>query len=186
MRTESIPKLAAIHYQRDLDINAMLRSIAKGLQKHGLKVGGVLQQAEWLPHECCARLYIVDIRTGQCERIKQNRGAEARGCKLDPQGLAAISHCITDAIEAGSDLIIINKYGRAESEERGLLSCFADAASAAIPTLTTVRDPYVDQWRAFHGGLATELSANEAVEQWIYEAWLSLCRSHTALMISFL
>ncbi len=162
--------IAAVHYERDFDINGLILTIVKRLQKKGVLIGGVLQQAAIRTDGCCAQLDIVDIRTGQTERITQDRGAGSRGCKLDPRGLAAISHCITDAIDAGVDLIIINKYGRAESEGDGLLSCISDAISAGIPLLTTVREPYIAQWTAFHGGLAIQLpTADDAVEQWLFE-----------------
>ena len=137
------PVLGAIHYERDFDINGTLRTVIKNLEVKGVKVGGVLQESEFRPNGCCAQLNIVDIRTGKTERVTQDRGRESRGCKLDPRGLAAISHCITDAIDVGVDLVIINKYGRAESEGDGLLSCIADALLAGVPMLTTVRDPYV-------------------------------------------
>ena len=104
-----------------LTSTASSATVVKNLQEKGVMVGGVLQEAEFRPDGCCARLNIVDIRTGKTERITQDRGRELRGCKLDPRGLAAISHCITDAIDADVDLVIINKFGRAESEGDGLL-----------------------------------------------------------------
>jgi nucleoside-triphosphatase THEP1 len=151
------PSLAAIQYERDFDINGTLRKVVKNLQEKGVMVGGVLQESEFHPNGRCAQLDIVDIRTGKTERITQDRGRESRGCKLDPRGLAAISHCITDAIDADVDLVIINKFGRAESEGDGLLFCIADAISAGVPILTTVREPYVAAWNLYHGGLAIEL-----------------------------
>jgi nucleoside-triphosphatase THEP1 len=164
------PVLGAIYYERDFDINSILRTVAKSLQVKGVKVGGVLQESEFRPNGCCAQLNIVDIRTGKTERITQDRGRESRGCKLDPRGLAAISHCITDAIDADVDLVIINKFGRAESEGDGLLSCIADALLAGVPILTTVREPYVAAWNLYHGGLAIELLPKiDAILQW-YDA----------------
>jgi nucleoside-triphosphatase THEP1 len=161
------PVLGAIHYERDFDINSILRTVVNSLQVKGVKVGGVLQESEFRPNGCCAQLNIVDIRTGKKERITQDRGRESRGCKLDPRGLAAISHCIADAIDADVDLVIINKFGRAESEGDGLLSCIADALSAGVPILTTVREPYVAAWRLYHGGLAIELQPRiDAILQW--------------------
>ncbi len=167
MSADLTPVLAAVQYERDFDINGTLRKVVKSLREKGVKVGGVLQEAKILPNERCARLYVVDIRTGKSECITQNRGNESRGCKLDPRGLAEISHCITDAIETGSELIIINKFGRAESEGGGLLSSIADAISAGVPVLTTVREPYIAAWRSFHGGLATELPPRtDMIFQW--------------------
>jgi hypothetical protein len=116
---------------------------------------------------------VVDVRTGKAASITQDRGRDAQGCKLDPSGLADISHCISDAIEAGVDLIVINKFGRAESEGGGLISGIADAVAASIPLLTTVRAPYLDAWRSFHGGLATELAPlRRAIIAWCEAAGL--------------
>jgi nucleoside-triphosphatase THEP1 len=170
MLRDLTPGLAAIQHERNFDINGTLRKVVKGLQEKGVMVGGVLQEAEFRPNGCCAQLNIVDIRTGRTERITKDRGRESRGCKLDPRGLAAISHCITDAIDADVDLVIINKFGRAESEGDGLLSCIADAISAGVPVLTTVREPYVTAWSLYHGGLAIELPPRiDTILQW-YEA----------------
>ena len=69
MATELTAAIAAIHYERDFDINGTLRLVVSGLQVEGVKVGGVLQTSAVLPNQCCARLFIVDIRTGQTECI---------------------------------------------------------------------------------------------------------------------
>lgn len=181
MSLDLAPVLGAINYERDFDINGILRAVVKSLQGKGVIVGGVLQQAAFRTDGCCAQLDIVDIRTSQTERITQDRGVGSRGCKLDLHGLTAISHCITDAIDAGVDLIIINKYGRAESEGKGLLSCISDAISAGIPVLTTVREPYLDAWQSYHGGLAGELLPKiDAVLQW-YDASCA-CRTVETLV----
>jgi len=170
MSANLTPVLAAIHYERGFDINGILRAVVKSVQGKGVSVGGVLQEFEFRPNGCCAQLNIVDIRTGKTERITQDRGRESRGCKLDPRGLAAISHCITEAIDADVNLVIINKFGRAESEGDGLLSCIADAICAGVPILTTVREPYVAAWNLYHGGLAIELPPRiDTILQW-YDA----------------
>jgi nucleoside-triphosphatase THEP1 len=167
MSPELTPVLAAVQYEPGFDVNSALRAVVARLRERGVRVGGVLQEVEVVPGESYARLHIVDIRTGKSERITQDGGRESRGCKLDPRGLAEIAHCLTHAIEAGTDLIIANKFGRAESEGGGLLSSIADAAIAGVPVLTTVREPYVEPWRSFHGGLATELSTSaDAILRW--------------------
>ncbi|MGA2893681.1 MAG: DUF2478 domain-containing protein [Xanthobacteraceae bacterium] len=161
------PVLAAIRYDKDFDINAVLRGVVKRLRERGVIVGGVLQELGVGLDECSAPLNIVDIRTGRAERITQDRGLGSRGCKLDPRGLAAISHCITDAVDAGADLVIINKFGKAESEGDGLRSCIEDAIVAGVPILTSVREPYIAAWNLYHGGLATELPPQvEAIVRW--------------------
>jgi nucleoside-triphosphatase THEP1 len=167
MALDPTPTLAAIRYDIGFDINQLIRDVVSDLRLQGFRIGGVLQEAEVNDDPNCARLHAVDIRTGKTACITQDRGRDAHGCKLDPSGLADISHCVTDAIKAGVDLIIINKFGRAESEGTGLLACIAEAVSADVPILTTVRDPYVDAWRSFHGGLAADLQPlKSAILDW--------------------
>ena len=74
MSHDLAPVLGAIHYERDFDINDILRTVVKSLQVKGVKVGGVLQESEFRPNRYCAQLNIVDIRTGETERITQDRG----------------------------------------------------------------------------------------------------------------
>lgn len=178
MSRDLSPVVAAIRYENAFDINGTLRSLVSKLQERGAKIGGVLQESKIFSNEQNARLYIVDIRSGRSECITQNRGSGSQGCKLDPRGLAEISYCVTDAIDAGVDLIVINKFGRAESEGNGLLSCIADAISADLPVLTTVREPYVKAWNTFHGGLARDLPPRvDAIVQWFEKC----CRREISL-----
>jgi nucleoside-triphosphatase THEP1 len=167
MRREDVLPVAAIRYEARFNVNHILFEAVSTLRMEGLRVGGVLEEIEPSGDSLCARINVVDILSGKTARITQERGHQARGCKLDPRGLAEISHCVTDAIAAGADLIVINKFGRAESDGGGLLSCIADAVAAGIPVLTAVREPHVTPWRAFHGGMGTELAPSlGAVLEW--------------------
>ena len=81
--------------------------------------------------------------------------------------LAAATPVIDRAIVDGVDLIVINRFGRAESLGSGLLACFSSALSAGVPVLTAVRAPYDVAWTTFHGGLGLELPDNDtAVVSW--------------------
>jgi len=62
------------------------------------------------------------------------------------------------ALADGVDLLIINRFGRAESLGRGLLGCFSAAIEAGVAVLTAVRPPYDQAWYAFHGGCAHDLA----------------------------
>lgn len=179
MSTELPPRLAGVSYERGFAINSLLLDVVAELKRRRYRIGGLLQQAE--SDEDCARLMLVDIRTGKQALITQDRGKESSGCKLDPRGLADISHCINDAVAAGVDLVVINKFGRAESEGTGLLACFADVVVAGVPLLTAVREPYIDAWRSFHGGYSIELPARlESIVSWC----AACCTSRDDVMVT--
>jgi nucleoside-triphosphatase THEP1 len=167
MAVDMTQLLAAIRYERGIEVSQILRDVVARLREESAVVGGVLQEAVQTDDGLCAMLNVVDIRCGEKARITEDRGRNARGCKLDPRGLARIGPCIEDAIHAGVDLLVINRFGRAESEGRGLLPYVSDAIGVGIPVLTAVREPYVAPWQAFHGGLATDLPPSvESVMAW--------------------
>jgi nucleoside-triphosphatase THEP1 len=157
MSLDTIPLLSAVKCEPGTDINPLILEVVTDLKKRGIEIGGVLQTFEIDENARSTCLNVVDIRTEKVARITQDRGRNAQGCKLDPRGLADISPYVREAIDVGVELIVINKFGIAESEGEGLLSCMAEAVCANIPVLTTVREPYLDAWRSFHGGFAIEL-----------------------------
>jgi len=110
---------------------------------------------------------VIDLRTTTAFDIWEERGTCASGCRLDERGLAAASHAIDRAIADRVDLVIMNRFGRAESLGGGLLASFSSAVSEGVPALTAVRAPYDVGWEKFHGGLGLELPADvEAIVAW--------------------
>lgn len=89
--------------------------------------------------------------------IWEERGPCARGCRLDEGGLAVASQAVDRAIEDRVDLVVLNRFGRAESLGGGLLASLTSAVAAGMPVLTAVRAPYDAAWAQFHGGLGREL-----------------------------
>ena len=112
-------------------------------------------------------IHVVDLRSGEAFDIWEARGACARGCRLDERGLLNSEPAIMAAIADRVHLLVINRFGRAESLGRGLLGCLAAALEAGVPVLTAVRAPYDEAWQRFHGGSAQELTADlSTVVEW--------------------
>ncbi len=151
--------LAAVIYDKGFRIDDFMRAVASRLQAEGFCVGGVFQE-NFGDHESpCSSMTIVDLRTGERFGISQDLGVDARSCRLDPRGLVEAGVRLDAAIEAGADLLVINKFGVGEAEGGGgLRSTFAAAIDSGVPVLTAVRPPYGEAWRAFHGGLAVDLA----------------------------
>ena len=150
-----MPLLTAIKFQRGFNIDAQLTHVCTLLKDNGLTVGGLIQE-----NRCgdVSGVQLVDIRSQQKFDIWENRGLHASGCRLDESGL------LYDRV----DLVVINRFGRAESEGQGLRDYIAQAVDAGIPVLTGVREPYIEAWQLFHGGMAHELLATDStMENWI-------------------
>lgn len=155
-------RIAAIHFQRDFHIDGLLADLCRRLAGDGLKMGGLLQQSSGGAQGYPSSLHLVDLRSRATFDIWEYRGAHAQGCRLDEAGLLDAAHIIDKAIDDRVDLLVINRFGSAESLGRGLLPYFASALEADIAVLTSVREPYVDAWRQFHGGIASEFGTDPA------------------------
>lgn len=170
------PPLAAIRYQRGFDLDRLLGEACTYLSASGARLGGVIQVATGETDGCRSTKHVMDLRTGRGFDIWEERGPCAQGCRLDERGLAEATPVVLAAIRDGVDLVCINRFGRAESRGGGFVSCIAAALEAEIPVLTAVREPHLEAWSAFHGGLGIELApCLDAVVAW--------CRTRIAARI---
>ncbi len=169
MSNSAGPQLAAVVYPRGFDIDRLLVDACAEAARAGVRLGGLLQVSTGARGgNCAATAHVADLRTQAAFDIWENRGVCAQGCRLDERGLADAVPVIERAITDRVDLIVINRFGRAESLGKGLLHCFAAALEAGIPVLSAAREPYVSAWRNFHGGLAVELPTSvPAITGWM-------------------
>lgn len=159
--------LAAIRYERGADIDGLLAGVCVDLSGMGLRLGGLLQVTAGEPGSRAAAVHVIDLRTGQAFDIWQDCGPCAKGCRLDENALATAEPALQAAIDAGVDLLLINRFGRAECYGRGLRPVFESALASRVPVLTAVREPYDRGWAEFHGGLAVELPAEaDRIVRW--------------------
>jgi hypothetical protein len=167
-------KLAAISYDRGYDIDHLLVTACERLSRRGVRLGGILQISTGARGNCASTVHVVDLRTNTAFDIWEDRGACATGCRLDERGLAAASEAIDKAIADRVDLVIMNRFGRAESLGGGLLASLSSAVVTGMPVLTAVRSPYDGAWEKFHGGLGQELPADVgAIMAWAKGAVIS-------------
>jgi hypothetical protein len=158
MHEPSLPRLAAIHYTRGFDIDRLLIEACAELSARGVRLGGLLQISTGeRGGNCAASVHVVDLRTRRSFDIWQDRGPCARGCRLDEGGLADAEVALREAISDRVDLLVVNRFGRAESLGRGLRPIFEEALGSGISVLTAVRRPYDQEWTRFSRGMAVDL-----------------------------
>lgn len=172
---EPCAPLAAVVHRRGFDLDGVLADACVAMRASGLRLGGILQ----LPgSDCGTKLNVVDLAAGGTYGIWQDLGACSEGCRLDERGLAEAVPAVLAALAGGVDLIVINRFGKAESHGGGMIVAITAALEAGVPVLTAVREPYVPAWRAFHGGLGQELEASaDAVLAWSRGAIPSSCNT---------
>ena len=167
MSHDLAPVLGAIHYERDFDINGILRTVVKSLQVKGVKVGGVLQEPNFARTDT-----VLSSILSIFERARQNASH-----KIGVVIRAAASS--TRAVSRRSLIALRTRSmptwtwslstSSAEPSPKEVACCRAlrMRLSAGVPILTTVREPYVAAWNLYHGGLAIELPPKiDAILRW--------------------
>jgi nucleoside-triphosphatase THEP1 len=150
-------RLAAIVYTAGFGIDDFLTRVADQLRADRINMAGVLQENARDDAGVCSAMTLVDLTSRGRYRISQDLGSQAEGCRLDAHGLAEIGVLLDRPLGHYVELLILNRFGKAEAEGSGLRSAFVRAMEAGIPLLTVVRSPNTEAWSEFHGGLAIDL-----------------------------
>ena len=133
---------------------------------------------------CCGTVQINSERgdTGPCDmdvrvlpdgpilRISQDLGRASHGCRLDPAALETAVGLVSASMGQGSDLLIVNKFGKHEAQGRGFRTVIAEALSKGIPVLVGINALNLSAFEEFAEGLATRLPPEPtALESWIVQ-----------------
>ena len=153
-------RVAAIVYADNAFPGPAFESLVRLCREQGLVLAGVLQ------HQICATpdrrgdVVLEDLTTGHRTAIFEDRGAGAGGCRLDEGALAEATARVEANLEDGADLLVLNKFGKAESSGGGLVDLMANAFSRGIPAVIAVPGSNLEAWRKFAGEFAIELSGD--------------------------
>lgn len=158
MTIQDGPALAAIIFDKGQAVDGLLRAVADRMTAAGRRVLGAIQTEEMLEEGCCGPMLLSEIG-GATTVISQALGSQARGCRLDPQALAAVAGRLERQLSDGCDLLVLNRFGKAEAEGHGFRGLLERALAAEIPVLLSVRSDFLSGFADFHGGLAVHLPA---------------------------
>lgn len=151
-------RLAGIAFDTGFAIDALMADVVGCLEKRGLRLSGAIQTVSEGPG-CDRRSLRLRALNDDWEiPILQDRGALATGCRLDYGSMVDVCARIDAAFGKETDLMVLNRFGRAEAEGGGLRQVLQRCVEADLPTLIAVRSDYISDWTAFHGGLAQTLS----------------------------
>ncbi len=168
MSVADFAKLCAIRRDDKGLADEMLHDVATRLQAEGLTLAGVLQRDTMREGRRRCDMDLIDLGSGDILRISEDRGNEARGCRLDTSAMADAAARIESGIALGANLVIINKFGKAEGEGRGLRDVIAVALAQDIPVLLGVSETSIEALRAFAGDYCTVTSPDrEFLDTWL-------------------
>ncbi len=161
--------MAAVVYQPGEGdaADAVLAQLAVVLRREGVRLAGTVQRAAPASAGCRCDMLVLDLSTGVETSIAENRGPEARGCRLDTRVLETLVGATQAALDKGADLLVINRFGKRETEGAGFRQVIGYAAASDSPTLVAINRSHLDAWRDFAGDLGTELPPRlDALASW--------------------
>jgi hypothetical protein len=167
LRSETASPLTALVYPDTGYPAAAFEALVAHCRRHGLSLAGVLQHvSEATPDRRCD-VILEDLSTGLRTAIFEDRGAGASSCRLDETALTGVAVRIAFALESAPDILVLNKFGKAECEGRGLRHLIAAALDRDIPVLIGVPKSNLAAWRDFAGDLGAEIDTEVGeVELW--------------------
>lgn len=118
------------------------------------------------------------LPSGEKLLLAQDFDPAATGCRLDVGRLQNVGARIAEALEAGADLLIVNRFGKRERDGKGLGHLVERALAADIPVVIAVSDHRFADWIKLAGGMSVKLACNRyALEAW----WRTVSRRFPAL-----
>ncbi|MBS7792680.1 DUF2478 domain-containing protein [Roseococcus sp. SDR] len=148
----------------------VMRAVAQRVEAAGRSLAGVLEHALPRPGRTRCDMILEELSQGARIAISQDRGPLARGCRLDAHEMARAIALVSDTLRERPQLLMLNKFGKAEAEGGGFRPLIAAALEQGVPVLIAVPLRNLDAWRNFAGGLGQEIGLDDA------DAWLDgLC-----------
>jgi hypothetical protein len=155
--------LAALVYGDQDDPDAVLRDFADDLNAHDRRVVGMVQTGQCADSSLSAVL----VHNGETLLLAQPPSPGATGCKLDLSRLQDAGTRVADALAAGADLLIINRFGKRERDGKGLGFLIERALDADIPVIIAVSNDRFADWISFSGGMSVKLPCDrDALNGW--------------------
>lgn len=148
--------LIAIVYEPRSDPVKLVRRIVAHIEAKGGRSAGFIQKDRERSDRARCDMDLEELATGRRIPISEDRGPGATGCRLHEEGLNRAIVSAMETISSAPDVLVLNKFGKSETEGRGFRPLIAAALEAGVPVITPVPARNLDNWRRFAGSLATE------------------------------
>ena len=168
--------IAALVYDADQDPDAILGDFAANLKAHGYRVVGMVQTGQCADSSLSAVL----LHSGEKLSLAQDFDPGAPGCRLDIERLQNAGKRIASALDAGADIVIINRFGKRERDGRGLGYLIDRAFETGLPVVIAVSREHFAEWIKFAEGMTVKLACDRhALDAWWRRVSMRPSRSPT-------
>jgi hypothetical protein len=160
--------VAAIVYANEVYPDALFKTLVQRCRAWGLTLAGVLQHQAFAGGDRRCDVILEDLATGHRTALFENRGAGARGCRLDEAALAEATARVEGSFEQVPHLLVLNKFGKVECDGGGLRDLIASAVDLSIPVIIGVPERNLGAWRDFAGEFAVEFPDDaDRIGKWL-------------------
>lgn len=144
--------VAAVLYEGDQGaaVDALLSDVARHFRAQGWKLAGAVQSPE-APRNSRCEMTLEDLATGACIETADGLGPSVPGCRLDTEALEDAVGLASSSLDPATRLVIINRFGKRESDGRGFRSMIEAAVVLDVPVLVGLKRMYLDAWTSFVG-----------------------------------
>jgi nucleoside-triphosphatase THEP1 len=154
--------LAALVYEADQDPDAILRDFASDLNARGLRAVGMVQAGQCADSSLSAVL----LNSGETLLLADDSDPAA-SCRLDVIRLQHAGDRVAAALDAGADLLVINRFGKRERNGKGLIYLLERALDAGTPVVIAVSSDWLPDWIKFAGDMTVKLACDrQALDGW--------------------
>ncbi len=161
-------QIAALQHSSGATIDGALLEITGRLKEQGYRLAGAVRASTVPQDEERCDLILEDLSTSTVHSLSQNLGSGSHACRLDDGALGVMAERIEASLQAGPDILIVNKFGKEESEGRGMRAPIVKAVEQGIPVLVGLNSGRVQAWNEFCGA-ASELfgPGDPALDRWL-------------------
>ena len=96
------------------ETDAVLCALADRLLAEGRTLAGAVQINRDHPGSPKCHMALKLLPSGELHSITQSLGSLSQGCRLDAEGLELAVAKAEAALEAGAEIVVINKFGKQE------------------------------------------------------------------------
>jgi hypothetical protein len=164
---QAVSRLAAIVFDRGETPDAAVITFIARAAADGARIAGLIQERADDDLRGLPDVRVRDLASGETLPILQDLGHGSTGCAVDPCAIARAARLVDRALSTNPDLLVVNRFGRLESEGGGLIAEIGRAFAEGVAMIVCVPERHRDAWNDFVAGLDAQLPAKrEAIEAW--------------------
>jgi len=147
--TPGLYPILAIVFSDGLAADRFISDLEYRIRDAGIAVAGIVQHNKFTRDRTRCDMEVEELASGIVLQLSEDRGKEARGCRLNRGALSQAGALITASLKTKPELVILNKFGKVEAEGRGLRDTLSDAVQPGVPIIVGVPYRNIEHWRVF-------------------------------------